>query len=297
MGYQFVAATLVYSINPSTGPFLGGTEVTVRGRNFVSVGIDEYSLLQCRFGQALALARFVNASTVICITPYHSFSRVPLEVSINGQDFSSNGLLFDFSSLEVTHMLPVRGPVSGGTNVVLDLDAKIDEIDFLCRFGDAALVLASRTSKGTQLQCRTPSHPAGVVPLTVFSRTDSTTLSTQFEFVWEPEVYSVTPDVALSSAMTPVFVHGAHFVNTSSLTCAFGSSRVNASFIDNSTAVCVAPFFSGLIESQHKVDVRISTNAQDFSLTKAPFEYVPCPIGSLCSHLQVHAASTGSSLA
>ena len=68
---------------------------------------------------------------------------------------------------------------------------------------------------------------------------------------------------------------------------AFGSARVNATFVSNSTLVCVAPFYSGLVHNEMSVQLRVSTNEQDFSTTSASFDFVACPPGAFCSHLQI----------
>lgn len=98
---------------------------------------------------------------------------------------------------------------------------------------------------------------------------------------------STIPHRALQAALTPVFVHGANFANSSTLGCAFGTMRTNATFISNNTIVCVAPVWTSLVRDEMRVPLRVTTNGADYSPTTAMFEYVTCPDGAYCSHLQV----------
>ena len=46
---------------------------------------------------------------VHCVTPEHSQGFVTVEVSQNGVDFSSNGLLFEFTAVRLQEMAPQHG--------------------------------------------------------------------------------------------------------------------------------------------------------------------------------------------
>lgn len=310
--YEYLREAQVHSVRPSSGPVFGGAAVTVLGRHFVR----RDTLLQCQYGHLIMLATYINSSTVVCRAPRHAASRVSLELTLNGQDFTTNGVMYDFTAFRITHLFPTRGMVAGGTNVMVYLDSQVDASRFYCRFGTAPLVTATRSPRETRLQCRAPSHPTGRVQVTLLAFPDNSSASAEFEFVREPGLLSIMPAQGLTAALTPVFVYGTNFVNSSALTCAFGSARTNATFIDNRTALCVAPYYLGteddarlpvsyshpntvfqlLAPLDHALfnptqscstQVRISTNALDFSRSDAVFEYIACPRGAWCPQLQV----------
>ena len=199
-------------------------------------------------------------------------------------------MMFDVTAFSISGFWPTHGPVAGGTEVTVHLDGRPDGLHLFCRFGSAELhqlVAAAQTATSSALQCKSPSHPAGATTLTIISLEDDAAAPVEFVYDLEPVVRSATPNRALEAALTPIYVHGEHFVNSSSLSCAFGSARANATFITNTTIVCVAPIWNGLVHDEMRVPLRVSTNAQDFSSTQVAFEFVACPPGAYCSHLQV----------
>jgi len=72
----------------------GLTVVTVTGANFVSS-----PNLNCRFDLLRVNASYVTASTIVCITPAHAVGNVTCEVTNNGQDFTTNGVVFDYQRM------------------------------------------------------------------------------------------------------------------------------------------------------------------------------------------------------
>ena len=286
----------VVSLIPPSGPTFGYAQVLVRGLNFQPPSGEGKTL--CRFGRVDVPAEYINATALSCTSPRHTGMTVAFEVSFNGQDFTNSGVPYDFVSFAITRLEPPRGPVLGGTRIMVYLDTAPGRLDLFCRFGHAdttELVLATISSNDTRIECRSPSRPAGTVPFSVMSVDNNAITTVEFEYVNEPTVLSAVPNRALIAAMTPVYVHGEHFVNTSSLVCAFGSARSNATFISNSTIICVAPFFDGLVNDDMRVKLRVSTNMQDYSSSSVDFDFIPCPVGSFCSHLQILPCPPGGS--
>jgi hypothetical protein len=85
----FCACTAVTAdLLPGWGPVTGRTTVTVFGSKFRST-----PYLSCSFGSVKGVrATFINSSALACISPpYLTVGYVPLEVSLNNQDYTSNG--------------------------------------------------------------------------------------------------------------------------------------------------------------------------------------------------------------
>lgn len=85
-----LASPTVTSLLPPLGPSTGSTLVTVTGTNFIS-----NSGITCKFGTAAAVsAAWRSASLLECVSPSGSSGSVAVEVSNNGQDYSSNAVQF-----------------------------------------------------------------------------------------------------------------------------------------------------------------------------------------------------------
>jgi len=124
----------VSSISPISGPSIrAGTNVKVYGENFINS-----TSLQCRFGEQRTPATFIHSSTIYCSSPpipsealeYMQFEHyypqtmkgrlVSLEVSNNGQDFTSSGQEFLYlEDIEVSRISRTEGTSLGGTPVFI----------------------------------------------------------------------------------------------------------------------------------------------------------------------------------
>ena len=64
----------------------------------------------------MGLPQVINATALTCLSPAHTDARVPLEVGINGADFSSSDVMFEVLGIDVQevdvgrrHQLDVQG--------------------------------------------------------------------------------------------------------------------------------------------------------------------------------------------
>ena len=94
LAYRYFESPQLSAVLPSSGPTSGGTTVQVSG-----VGLDggegaapEYL---CSFGNyTVAAVLGGDPATLSCSAPAQAASVLPLEVSLNGQNFTSAGLTF-----------------------------------------------------------------------------------------------------------------------------------------------------------------------------------------------------------
>ena len=105
LGYY--AAPVVSQLLFDRGPVSGGTSVAVSGSSFRGG-----SVFRCRFG-----AQEVNATyngyhdQLHCVTPPAGAGGVAVEVSLNGQQFTTSGVVFEYYALvNVSHLVPSAGP-------------------------------------------------------------------------------------------------------------------------------------------------------------------------------------------
>ena len=75
--------TVVTSVMPSSGPVVGGSQVTLTGTNLQ--GGDHY---QCRFGTVVVEALFVDRYTVTCESPLNCAGNLALQVTLNAQQYA-----------------------------------------------------------------------------------------------------------------------------------------------------------------------------------------------------------------
>ena len=119
--FRYHLAPLVEHLQPPSGPSFGGSSVYVVGTGFTR-DVRAPLSARCSFGGVLSLATVINSTTLVCESPRHYASLVPVEVSFNGQDFSSSGVIYGFDSFVITSLWPAMGPPTGGTDVTIQLD-------------------------------------------------------------------------------------------------------------------------------------------------------------------------------
>ena len=113
------------------------------------------------------------------------------------------------------------------------------------------------------LQCKSPSHVVGEVDFDLFSLThDNLQSGWKYEYAVDPEILRINPSRGLDQAQTPVYVAGTHFINSTSLACAFGNIRASATFISNTSLLCVAPVYSGAVFDNLTVELRVTANVR-----------------------------------
>ena len=118
--FTYYAVAEISSISPICGPRTGYTQITVKGKNFVSINPE---LVRCNFGEfEQTLATIISETEIACdspdihLKPYKN-SFFNFSVTLNGNDKSSAVQFgfYDFHSL--TKLSPLMGPVSGFTTV------------------------------------------------------------------------------------------------------------------------------------------------------------------------------------
>ncbi|MTE12099.1 IPT/TIG domain-containing protein [Nocardia aurantiaca] len=107
--YTYGAPALT-SINPTSGPAAGGTQVTLTGTGFTATST-------VKFGAATA--------TIVSVTPTQIVVKAPpgtsgVQVTVTDTGGTSNGILYTYSPVPtLTGVNPPSGPAAGGTVVTL----------------------------------------------------------------------------------------------------------------------------------------------------------------------------------
>ena len=260
-GYQAVAT--VTQLQPISGSVNGGTNVTISGSNFVGV------VVYCRFGTIEGIASSkISTTRVACIAPAGTLGNAPVDISNNNQDYTNNGVLFNYQDdKSVTQLVPTTGPVTGSTVVTVIGSNFVNTPGLYCRFGTLAAV-QGLWQTASVMTCLSPSSVPGTVAVEVSNNNqDFTANSVQYIYQQTTNVTSIVPASGPVTGGTVVTVRGNNFV-VGNIYCAFGSSRVAASFNTSTLVLCTSP-----AHVVGNVRLEISPNNQDYTVNSTLYVF------------------------
>ena len=94
LNFTYHSPISVNKVWPQQGSVFGGSLVRVEGVNFIST-----SDILCRFGFRDVYAQYVDSNTLLCVTPaQESKGDVVVQITVNGVDFTDDGVLFHYST-------------------------------------------------------------------------------------------------------------------------------------------------------------------------------------------------------
>ena len=145
--FSFLQPISVARMQPSMGPELGGSVVTMVGSGFL-----RSAELRCRIGDLTAKAIWLSSTSIECIIPRGQLGNVSAEASNNGADFEGVGMWFEYvRAAQAGALSPSRGPIGGGTEVTIRGTAYSTGTDPSCTFGEAGTV--GRVLNSTAVVC------------------------------------------------------------------------------------------------------------------------------------------------
>ena len=265
--FIFVDKVELLSISPLNGAPSGGTEVVVKGLNFVFS-----PHLYCIFCDKWAPAAYISSSEVRCVTPAMPTGSCAVDVSSNGIDGNGRNLLkFDFLPLpRILRIEPINGPVAGNTEVKVYLADGVENRT-ICKFGDASPTVPHIVSRG-YIICKSPKV---TFAKSIFLRISNNGIDLSesfsvFTYIEPILVSSMTPVSGPRRGGTKVIFKGVNFINSKFTSCRFGSVIVPARFVSPMELECLSP------ENElGDIFVEISNNRQQFSSTRRVFTVYP----------------------
>jgi hypothetical protein len=154
-------------VTPNEGSVAGGTRVALVGTGF---GVGTAVLFD---GIPATAIQVLNDSLLACVTPPHAAGVVDVAIRDGGGSEKVLADAFTYVLPASTAVTPTQGAVAGGTRVAV----------FGSGFGPGtAVFFGDRAATGIQivndsvLICLTPSHPAGVVDVTLTDTSGETTV-------------------------------------------------------------------------------------------------------------------------
>ena len=176
VGFKYLPQPAVSHLSVDRGPVLGETLVTVYGSNFAGS-----SHRWCRFSQSSVYAQHhmlndwavvpstldnVTGTSMRCYSPPMNASKVALEVTINGKDYTRSHVPFLFYEVGLSAANPGYGPRTGGSLTTVrgeGFAAGASYGRYYCRFTEASThqaVHASFDGASDTLLCTAPCHNA-----------------------------------------------------------------------------------------------------------------------------------------
>ena len=271
--FTVTSKSTVTMLWPSSGWTDGGTAVRVEGTGFI-----DSSTVFCKFGDTIVSADAVlDTTSVVCTSPPREYpSRVAVEVTNNGMDWTSSGVVFEYlPPITIFGVSPNIGPMRGGTVVRLSgsgFEASADGGKLACRFG-LSVVPAVVTGAGSIALCVAPaSAKLGSSSLDISSN-GAEFMSDGYTFYYNEDIVaeSAWPLAGPESGDTVVTIAGTGFADTREILCEFGlvGTLVPGTWIDSSTLSCISPpHMPGV------VPLRLSMNRQQFVETGLSFVYL-----------------------
>jgi len=104
VAFRYYEAPAVLAISPASGTVVGGVLVTVYGTAFER----SFSNL-CRWGNYTTNVTSLAPSELVCASPPSPYGLVALEVSLNGQQYTSNGVAYSSYLHPAINRLSVPG--------------------------------------------------------------------------------------------------------------------------------------------------------------------------------------------
>jgi len=203
--------------------------------------------------------------------------KVAVDVSFNGQDFSSQSVTFEYIAIaNVTKSIPTHGPFRGGTEVIVFGSGFVRSSSLSCQFGEDlnSVVRVVHFLNSSAVLCITPpSLVAKNVFIKVsnngyFINDDISTSYAVYNYDADIKIDKLIPSLGSTAGNFSIRVVGGPFLKSHELRCKFGKIAVQAFFVSGTEIQCwVPPHPPGIFP------VEISLNDQDFSSARKPFFY------------------------
>jgi hypothetical protein len=243
----------------------GGDKITLILKNYAENSV------QCFFDKVkVPASKVLNSTAIICQVPPHAAGDSNVDISLNGVDASGMNVPIKYVSMPlINSVYPSFGTVLGGTVVHMYGTKFPVGVNIVCKFGDIS-VMASLDSD-SHMSCVSPAQHQGQSLISIsVNGVYFVSTGLVFEYVLEPTIRLLSPLMGPETGGTEIRIDGDDLGPHSQVMCEFGSVkyRVTGRWNEDSSISCITP-----AHAPGKVDVRISTNGQQFSQSAGVFEY------------------------
>jgi hypothetical protein len=250
--FEYESSGVVLAMQPRSGPVQGGTEVTFTGQNLRKRGE-----LYCNFGAETVMARTLDSSRVVCLTPKQLEGRGLVELYDAHGRLSGEGLSFEYKQATIlASIVPSHGPSAGGTLVSVRGSGLSTSDDAGCSFGGHRT--EGTVANSGLLLCKAPASRPGTSLLEVqFNEQSLKSRGLLFRYDLVAEVEGLSPSIGPTMEAITLTVLGRNFVAGGGLTCVFGGQvRVRAMWKNSQMLEVPSP--TGLIPGEYPVYVAMN---------------------------------------
>ncbi len=232
--YTYSPTPMVTSLSTSSGPFSGGTPLTITGSGFFGGGSSS-AVTKVDFGNNAATSVTVISDTSITATSPAGTGTVSVTVTTSGGGTSpsSAGSEFNYTGTTVTLISPASGTTAGGTPVTITGSGFTGVTSV--KFGTKNAVSYSVTNS-TSIMATSPAG-SGTVDITVTTSgggTSPNSAADQFTYTnGTPTASGISP--TSGPAGTSVKITGTNF--TGQITVTFGSTPATLFSVNSSTSI------------------------------------------------------------
>ncbi|XP_027705651.1 plexin-A4-like, partial [Vombatus ursinus] len=197
--------------------------------------------------------------------------------------------LYYFMTLTLSDLKPIRGPMSGGTQVTITGTNLNAGSNVVVTFGSQPCLFYRRST--SHIICNTTSSEEVVEKSKVLVQVDKAKIHADlyFQYVEDPTILRIEPEWSIISGNTPIVVWGTHLdliQNPQIRAKHGGKEHINVCEVQNSTEMtCQAPALA--VDPEHQSDLTerpeefgfILDNVQSLLiLNKTNFTYYPNPV-------------------
>jgi plexin A len=277
---------------PDFAPLGGGATITLRGNNFLPFDlqndINNANDTYCLFG-ALGKkpAKVVSSTEARCLSPPNNFNpplvSVLVNLTLNDQQGTQGLEFIFFNPTGLSEVTPLRGPVTGGTDVQIYGTKFNHARDPVCIFG--GITVTAKFMGPTHLSCIAPPfYKAGETTLTIKYRKDRFHAGIKiFTYYEVPTVDSIDPICGPMRGYTQIYVTGTNFLENNGFgkaQCKFNETYfTNATIVDTNTLWCDSPPLDlGDSDSgDYFYNFSVSADGEAFSIPNVTFLYYDDP--------------------
>lgn len=283
--YHYYYPPTILDIQPKSGQESGGTRIHVRGIHFSN--LSSPADFKCRFTSVghnmkpkYVPAIYENSTSVICLSPggWTSGSKVNIDLTFNGEDYTSNNETFTFYS--IFSAFPRSGP-SDGTAGMLTIDGSgfKDNGLITCSFDKTKYKPVEIT--WNYIKCKIPKPKNGddffgTVPLdVVVNGIDQHNFEGGFHYYPQINVTDFYPKHGPAKGKGIIKIYGTKFRADFALarpSCKFGKYIGKAEVLSENEMVCHIPPIDA-INQTYKVEAAL--NGQSFIPSHNRSEFTP----------------------
>jgi hypothetical protein len=232
--YTTVAAPVLTTLSPTTGPPSGGNTVTINGTSLSGA-------TQVLFGPNPATI-LTNTATQLTVTAPAGTGSVGVVVITPGG--TSNALGYAYAAApapSITSLSPTSGPTSGGNTVTINGSSLSGATSVMFGINAAAIL----TNTATQITVTAPAGPASAVNVTV-TTPGGTSNPLPYFYITAPTVNELSTHLGPDTGGNTVTVFGSNLTLTSAV--GFGGNPATAiNVISDSQLTVTAPAGTGTV--------------------------------------------------